>query len=166
VRARSTVPILFLSARNDELDRVLGLELGGDDYVTKPFSTRELVSRIKALLRRARATARHEGAARPSPSILRRGRLTMAPEQHRAWIGAAEITLTATEFRLLAALLGRPGRVFSRPELATAAYPDARRISDRTVDSHVRRVRAKLRDHDADPIETVHGVGYRLRETT
>lgn len=159
IRLDSRVPILFLSSRADELDRVLGLELGGDDYVVKPFSTRELVSRIKAILRRSRV----ERVSETAPA--RHGRLSLAPDEHRARVDEVEVELTATEFRLLAILVGRPKRVFTRSELATAAYPDVRRVCDRTVDSHVRRIRAKLRLRDLDPIETVHGVGYRMRET-
>jgi two-component system, OmpR family, response regulator len=156
LRPASRVPIVFLSSRTDELDRVLGLELGGDDYVVKPFSTRELVSRIKAVLRRTRATAP------PESQRVHRGRLTLAPDAHRAWVDDVEVELTPTEFRLLAVFAGRPERVFTRAELATAAYPDVRRVCDRTVDSHVRRIRAKLRLAALDPIETVHGVGYRM----
>jgi two-component system, OmpR family, response regulator len=151
VRERSDVPIVFLSARGEEVDRVLGLDLGGDDYVTKPFSTRELVSRVKARLRKRSASAVQSGALR------------LAPDRHRAWVGAAEVELTATEFRLLAAFVRRPDRVLDRDELAALSYPDGRCVSGRTVDSHLRRIRAKLRPHGVDPIETVHGVGFRLR---
>lgn len=156
LRPVSRVPILFLSSRTDEIDRVLGLELGGDDYVVKPFSTRELVSRIKAILRRTHMDAPAERGR------VHRGRLTLAPDEHRAWVDDAEVELTATELRLLAVFVGRPARVFTRAELAVAAYPDARSVCDRTVDSHVRRIRAKLRLHAFDPIETVHGVGYHM----
>jgi two-component system OmpR family response regulator len=151
VRERSDVPIVFLSARGEEIDRVLGLDLGGDDYVTKPFSTRELVSRVKARLRKRSAPAVCSGALR------------LAPDRHRAWVGAAEVELTATEFRLLAAFVCRPDRVLDREALAALSYPDWRCVSGRTVDSHLRRIRAKLRPHGVDPIETVHGVGFRLR---
>ncbi len=154
LRARSDVPVLFLSARNDEVDRVLGLDLGGDDYVSKPFSTRELVSRVKALLRR-RASA-------PEPTTLVWGRLHLNVDEHRVFVDDQEVVLTATELRLLVALLRRPHRALSRDELAEAAYPDARNVSERTVDSHIRRVRAKLRPFGLDPFETVHGVGFRL----
>ncbi|MBX7084130.1 MAG: response regulator transcription factor [Nannocystaceae bacterium] len=154
LRQRSDVPVLFLSARGEEVDRVLGLDLGGDDYVTKPFSPRELVSRVKALLRR------RQGA--PAPTVLRWGPLRLDPQEHRAWVGDDEVVLTATEFRLLAALVSRPRRALSREELADAAYADARTVSDRTIDSHIRRVRAKLRPWGLDPFETVHGVGFRL----
>lgn len=174
-------PVLFLSARGDEIDRILGLELGGDDYMTKPFSTRELVTRVKVLLRRVRRTGSGSrsglgaGGIAPStnqtadePGDLRNGPLHLSPAAHRAWWRRHEVALTATEFRLLEALMSRPGRVYSRDALSRAAYPDARVVSGRTLDSHIRRVRAKLRaafeDDDEDPIETVHGVGYRLGE--
>jgi two-component system OmpR family response regulator len=154
IRKRSDVPVLFLSARGDEVDRVLGLDLGGDDYVTKPFSTRELVSRVKALLRRSSGSTK--------PAVLTWGKLRLLVDEHRVFVGDEEVVLTATELRLLAALLERPNRALGREELADAAYPDARSVSDRTVDSHIRRVRAKLRPFGLDPFETVHGVGFRL----
>jgi two-component system OmpR family response regulator len=155
LRTRSDVPVLFLSARGDELDRVLGLDIGGDDYVTKPFSTRELVSRVKALLRR-------RGGGASKATVLVWGKLRLLLDEHRVFVGDEEVVLTATELRLLAALLERPHRALGREELADAAYPDARSVSDRTVDSHIRRVRAKLRPFGLDPFETVHGVGFRL----
>jgi len=158
-------PVLFLSARSDEIDRILGLELGGDDYVTKPFSTRELVTRVKVILRRLTrgpgAGATDEGE--DERATLAVGALRLSPETHRSWWGEDEIALTATEFRLLEVLMTRPGRVFSRDDLGSLAYPDARHVSGRTLDSHVRRIRAKFRAHGVDPVETVHGVGYRLR---
>jgi two-component system OmpR family response regulator len=154
----SDVPVLFLSARNDEIDRVLGLDLGGDDYLGKPFSTRELVSRVRALLRRRKPA---EG-----PAVLVWGRLEVDVAEHRVRVDGEEVELTATELRLLAALLRRPNRALARDELALAAYPDGRSVSERTVDSHVRRVRAKLRPFGLDPFETVHGVGFRLGSAT
>lgn len=162
-------PVLFLSARSDEIDRILGLELGGDDYVTKPFSTRELVTRVKVLIRRltrGRGEALAEGGKGESEgeAPLVCGQLRLDPEAHRSWCGEVEVALTATEFRLLEVLMNRPGRVYSRDELGDSAYPDARHVSGRTLDSHVRRIRAKFRGHGLDPIETVHGVGYRLRQ--
>ena len=163
-------PVLFLSARSDEIDRILGLELGGDDYVTKPFSTRELVTRVKVLLRRLARGPAEAGESMAGPvsaaeaGELRVGALRLSPEHHRCFWDAVEITLTATEFRLLETLMARPGRVYSREELGALAYPDARHVSGRTLDSHVRRIRAKFRDHGGDPVETVHGVGYRMRE--
>jgi two-component system, OmpR family, response regulator len=157
-------PVLFLSARSDEIDRILGLELGGDDYVTKPFSTRELVTRVKVILRRINRGSTGETPEPSESGELQIGELRLSPETHRSWWREHEVVLTATEFRLLEALMGRPGRVYSREELSELAYPDDRHVSGRTLDSHIRRIRGKFRDHGIDPIETVHGVGYRLRE--
>ena len=150
-------PIIFLSSRDDEIDRVLGLELGGDDYVGKPFSPRELVSRVKAILRR--------GAAAPPPDTpfeLRHGRLRLDLAGFAAFWDDRPVVLTVTEFGLLKTLAQHPGRVFNRDSLMDGAYSDGRFVSDRTVDSHIRRVRAKCVAAGGDPIETVHGVGYRL----
>ncbi len=158
--ARARVPILFLSSRDEELDKVVGLEMGGDDYVTKPFSPRELVSRVKALLRRASPAPEKIAASEK----LQHGPLSIDPERHRATWSGRELLLTVTEFALLRALLQRPGRVFTRDELVDRAWGFGHHLSDRTVDSHVRRIRRKLEALSADPIETVHGVGYRLRE--
>jgi two-component system OmpR family response regulator len=157
-------PVLFLSARSDEIDRILGLELGGDDYVTKPFSTRELVTRVKVILRRLTRGAQGDAPEPAENAELQVGELRLSPETHRSWWREHEVVLTATEFRLLETLMGRPGRVYSREELSELAYPDSRHVSGRTLDSHIRRIRAKFRDHGVDPVETVHGVGYRLRE--
>ncbi|MFL5343992.1 MAG: response regulator transcription factor [Hyalangium sp.] len=161
VRRAHEVPIVFLSSRDDEVDRILGLELGGDDYISKPFSPRELVARIKAVLRRARpAGASPAAAATPSP-VLERGPLRMDFEHWRVqWDGHA-VVLTVTEFHLLAALLRAPGKVFTRDELMTRVYEDAV-VSDRTIDSHVRRIRQKFVAVGGDVVETVHGLGYRL----
>lgn len=157
-------PVLFVSARSDEIDRILGLELGGDDYVTKPFSTRELVTRVKVILRRLIRGRGEPSEEEREDSQLTCGALRLSPTTHRSWWADNEIVLTATEFRLLEVLMARPGRVYSRDELCEHAYPDSRHVSGRTLDSHVRRIRAKFRDQGIDPIETVHGVGYRLRQ--
>lgn len=159
VRATSKVPILFLSARSDEIDRVLGLELGGDDYLVKPFSPRELVARVKAVLRRAEASG-----AEPEPKRrkLTHGRITIDPERHEVAWGTALVDLTPTEFGLLSALLERPGVVLSRGQLMQRAYSYDNLVTERTIDTHVRRIRAKFRALGADdPIATVHGVGYK-----
>jgi len=161
VRRTSEVPIVFLSSKDDELDRVLGLELGGDDYVTKPFSTRELVSRVKAVLRRTRP--REAVAEDSEEAVLQVGALRMDQAKHRIHVGGEEVALTVTEFRILQVLMRRPGRVYTRDELADRAYPGRHHVSERTLDSHVRRIRQKMRPHDLDPVETVHGLGYRLR---
>jgi two-component system OmpR family response regulator len=157
LRAFSSVPVVFLSSKDEEFDKVLGLEIGGDDYVTKPFSPRELVSRVKAVLRRL-------GPRQPptEDSAVVVGTLRIDPLAHTVHVGTARIALTATEFRLLLALARHPGRVYTRDELMDRTYPDVRHVSGRTLDSHVRRVRAKLREAGLDPLETVHGVGYRL----
>jgi two-component system OmpR family response regulator len=159
LRKTSRVPVVFLSSRDEELDRILGLEMGGDDYLTKPFSTRELVARIKAVLRRAVP----EGPP-PVEKSLRVGTIRLDLEEHRAWAGAKEVVLTVTEFSILRVLLGRPGKVYTRDELVEHAYGDHHHISERTLDSHVRRIRQKFRDEGLDPVETVHGLGYRLRQ--
>lgn len=162
VRATSRVPIIFLSSRTEELDRVLGLELGGDDYLAKPFSPRELASRVKAVLRRSEPAQ----AVAPSATTerLQHGRLVLDLTEHRAWVDGGEVVFTVTELRLLASLLRHPGKVYTRDELVERAYEGKHFVSDRTIDSHVRRVRQKLRDHDLDPIETVHGLGFRLQK--
>ncbi len=158
LRRFSSVPIVFLSSRDDEVDRILGLELGGDDYVTKPFSPRELVARIKAILRRGRGDAPEATAGHR----LEHGRMRLDPDRHTAFWQEQEVVLTLTEFGILRTLLAHPGRVCSREQLMDGSYQDYRVVSDRTIDSHVRRVRAKFRVLGADPIDTLHGIGYRL----
>ena len=166
IRQHSSVPVVFLSSKGEEVDRVLGLELGGDDYLSKPFSPRELVSRIKAVLRRVRPRSEPlKAPPEPTPSnAIRVGRVQMDVDRHRTTVGNEEINLTATEFRLLRVLLDRPGVVFTRTKLVESAYPGNHYVSDRTLDSHIRRIRRKLRDVGLDPIETVHGVGFRYKE--
>jgi two-component system OmpR family response regulator len=162
------VPIVFVTSRHDEIDRVVGLELGGDDYVVKPFSPRELVARVRAVLRRsvAAAAAAEDAAAGRSGAggELRVGPLRLDLDGWRAFWGSREVTLTATELGILRTLARKPGKVFSRAELMDGAYPEANVVSDRTIDSHVRRVRQKFADAGGDPIETVHGVGYQLKK--
>jgi len=140
--------------------------MGGDDYLTKPFSPRELVSRVKAVLRR---TSPRESSA---PAVIEAQGVRLDPEAFRVWAAAdpaalaadpTEIQLTVTEFRILAVLVRRPGRAYPRDELVELAYPGTHHVSDRTLDSHVRRIRQKLREAGCDPIETVHGLGFRLR---
>jgi len=158
IRETSDVPILFLSSRDEEIDRIVGLEIGGDDYVSKPFSPRELVARAKAILKRGRV-------ARPAgdDEALNAGKVTLRPGQHTACYGAAELALTATEFRILKAFLARPQLVRDRQAIIDVAYDANIHVSDRTVDSHVRHIRAKFEQTGCDSIiETVHGVGYKL----
>jgi two-component system OmpR family response regulator len=156
IRKSSDVPILFLSARDEEIDRVLGLEIGGDDYVTKPFSTRELVARVNVILKRAR------GGEKRSPA-LSHGRVSLDAARHAVRFGEAAIGLTALEFEILTAFLSRPELVFSREQLMEAAYGAGTYVSDRTIDSHIRNLRAKFAEAGcASIVETVHGVGFRL----
>ncbi|WP_269581358.1 response regulator transcription factor [Roseibium sp. Sym1] len=160
LRRISEVPILFLSARDDEIDRIVGLELGADDYVTKPFSPRELIARVGAILKRYGGSASGEPEADP---VLQHGELSLDKAQRRVMAGAAPVSLTAIEFDILAALLARPKIVFTRDQILQQAYRDNIHVSDRTIDSHIRNIRAKLGGAGcADAIETVHGVGFRL----
>jgi two-component system OmpR family response regulator len=152
----STIPILFCTARDDEIDRVLGLEMGGDDYITKPFSPREVVARVKAVLRRAAAPADDE----ERPLVL--GSVELNRARHRVTVSGEQVELTATEFDLLAYLMERPGRVITRDQLLSAVWGYAAAAGTRTVDVHVAQVRAKL--GDASPIRTVRGVGYSADE--
>ncbi len=156
--AGNAVPVIFLSSRDEEVDRILGLELGGDDYVTKPFSPREVVARVRAVLRR------HAPAPAAKDPVLHRGALSIDAARFEArWNGAA-VALTVTEFAILRAMAARPGQVFTRDALMDIAYPDRRVVSDRTLDSHVRHIRAKFAALGAEPIGTVHGLGYRFVE--
>ena len=163
LRQRSATPIVFLSSRDDEIDRIIGLELGGDDYVTKPFSPRELVARVRAVLRRTSAPAQPFGLTGGDTSRnLQHGRVRLDPDAFKAYWGDREVVLTVTEFGILRTLLSHPGRVFTRDSLMDGAYELHKIVSDRTIDSHVRRVRAKFSAAGGDPIETVHGLGYKL----
>jgi two-component system OmpR family response regulator len=160
VRKSSDVPILFLSARDEEIDRVLGLEIGGDDYVTKPFSPRELVARVNVILRRAIS---RDPDSRKTGTALSQGGLSVDPEQHLAAFSGIPLRLTAIEFGILRAFLTRPTAVFSREQIMTAAYHLNIQVSDRTIDSHIRNIRAKLAAANCDNvIETIHGVGFKL----
>jgi len=162
VRASSDVPVLFLTARDAEIDRVLGLELGADDYVVKPFSPRELVARVRALLRRAR----HAPAAAPRPAEPAARFLAHDPRRMRILCRGIALPLTRNEYRLLATLLSAPGRVFTRDQLMEAAWEDPGAALDRTVDAHVKSVRAKIRAAapGSNPIVTHRGLGYSLLE--
>lgn len=152
VRKSSNVPVLFLTSRSDEIDRVVGLEIGGDDYLTKPFSTRELIARIKAIMRRLQA-----GESTPSVTGI-----VIDPEKHAVFRNGQFIDLSRLEFQLLALLFGQPGRVYTRDQILDLAWPDGGCVTDRTVDAHVKSLRKKLGEPEV--IETVRGVGYRLRE--
>ncbi|MCC6204887.1 MAG: response regulator transcription factor [Hyphomicrobiales bacterium] len=157
IRRISDVPILFLSARDEEIDRVLGLEMGGDDYVTKPFSPRELVARVNVILRRGRKEEK------PEAEPLVRGLLRLDIGMHEASFGERPVQLTAIEFAMLKTLMAAGGRVLNRDQIMQAAYPGNIHVSDRTIDSHVRNLRGKLKEAGCeDGVETVHGVGLRI----
>lgn len=160
IRKTSEVPILFLSSRDDEIDRILGLEIGGDDYVTKPFSPRELVARINVILKR---TSNQKSSKEDNLLILQHGKLKLDTEQHAIWWGETSVSLTATEFAMLAQLLKQPKRVFSRDVIMDGAYQYNIHVSDRTIDSHIRHIRQKFSEVGCESIiETQHGVGYKL----
>jgi len=160
IRKSSDVPILFLSARDEEIDRILGLEIGGDDYVTKPFSPRELVARVNVRLRRSISqTTADSDSGRP----LSHGDLIIDPPAHTARLRDASLTLTAIEFDILKTMVARPTLVFTRDQIMAAAYRANMQVSDRTIDSHIRNIRAKFAASGCDnAVETVHGVGFRL----
>ncbi len=159
IRKTSDVPILFLSARDEEIDRVLGLEIGGDDYVTKPFSPRELVARVKAILRRI-------GAAPETVEEtvkLQHGAFELDVAAHVAIFDGRVLALTALEFAIMKTFLAQKHRAFSREQIMQAAYPSNIHVADRTIDSHVRNIRATFAAHGcASALETVHGIGFRL----
>jgi two-component system response regulator ChvI len=168
LREKSDLPVIFLTSKDEELDEALGLAMGADDYIAKPFSQRLLIARIRALLRRTelRAAAADAEAGAAEPAQLVRGRLAMDPARHRvAWDGK-EVTLTVTEFMILEALAQRPGVVKSRNQLMDVAYQDDIYVDDRTIDSHIKRLRRKFRAVDSafKAIETLYGVGYRFGE--
>lgn len=157
IRAERALPIVFLSSRGEEFDRINGLELGGDDYLVKPFSPRELATRVKAVLRRTGGAP-----VAPDRDVLEHGPLRLDPAAHEVRVGDTLVDLTATEFKLLQVLLEFRGRVLGRGELIEQVRDDTYNVTERTVDTHVRRIRAKLRPCGVDPIETVHGVGYKV----
>ena len=171
LRQNSDLPVIILTSKDDEIDEILGFNLGADDYIHKPFSQRLLLERVRAVLRRARADEDAEdGAAGPAGSAskaIKRGKLTLDPARHDCLWEGRQVKLTVTEFLLLQALAQRPGFVKSRDSLMDAAYEDQVYVDDRTIDSHIKRMRKKFRavDNDFDAIETLYGVGYRYRES-
>jgi two-component system response regulator ChvI len=169
LRERSSTPVIFLTSKDDELDEALGLAMGADDYIAKPFSQRLLIARIRAILRRTemRATPPDEvPAGEEEPAQIVRGRLTMDSARHRVTWDGKDVTLTVTEFMILEALAQRPGVVKSRNQLMDVAYQDDIYVDDRTIDSHIKRLRRKFRavDNEFKAIETLYGVGYRFGE--
>jgi two-component system response regulator ChvI len=165
LRARSQLPVIFLTSKDEEVDEVMGLRLGADDYITKPFSQRLLLERIRALLRRTE-TSRAEGSGTPQGGIMVRGDLVLDEHKHQCTWKGQDIQLTVTEFLLLKTLAARPGIVRSRDALIDAAYGENIYVDDRTIDSHIKRVRKKFRANDEsfNHIETLYGIGYRYRE--
>ncbi|HEX8626225.1 MAG TPA: response regulator transcription factor [Allosphingosinicella sp.] len=168
LREKVDLPVIFLTSKDEEIDEALGLALGADDYVTKPFSQRLLIARIRAILRRAEARAApvEEGEEEAETPQIVRGRLSMDPARHRVTWSGRDVTLTVTEFMILEALAQRPGVVKSRNQLMDVAYQDDIYVDDRTIDSHIKRLRRKFRATDAEfkAIETLYGVGYRFAE--
>jgi two-component system response regulator ChvI len=168
VREFSPMPVIFLTSKDDELDEALGLAMGADDYIAKPFSQRLLVARVRAILRRQELAkgGASSAAPEPEPVLLERGRLVMDPARHKVIWGGKDVTLTVTEFLILEALAQRPGVVKTRNQLLDVAYHDDIYVDDRTIDSHIKRMRRKFRavDPEFDAIETLYGVGYKFQD--
>jgi len=161
IRKKTRLPVIFLTSKDDEIDELMGLRLGADDYITKPFSQRLLIERIRAILRRSEAPAADDA----NSEILRRGDLVLDPIRHMCSWRGQDLTLTVTEFLLIEALARRPGHVKNRDQLIDAAYGENIYVEDRTIDSHIKRVRRKFRETDPEfsNIETLYGVGYRYK---
>ena len=166
VRQKSSMPVIFLTSKDDEIDEVLGLRMGAVDYVKKPFSQRLLVERIRALLRRQDAISGETIEETEETKVMVRGELVMDPLRHAVKWKGADVSLTVTEFLLLQALAQRPGFVKSRDQLMDVAYDDQVYVDDRTIDSHIKRLRKKMRNTDDtfSAIETLYGIGYRYNE--
>jgi two-component system response regulator ChvI len=165
LRARSAMPVIFLTSKDEEVDELMALRLGADDYITKPFSQRLLIERIRALLRRNDAH-RGEAAGAGAPGVMVRADLVLDESKHQCSWRGRDIQLTVTEFLLMKALAARPGNVKSRDQLIDAAYGENIYVDDRTIDSHVKRIRKKFRtvDDDFNQVETLYGIGYRYKE--
>lgn len=166
LRLKTDMPVIFLTSKDEEIDEVIGLRMGADDYVRKPFSQRLLVERIRAVLRRREAADDNPAERAEADKVLKRGKLEMDPLRHSTLWEGLPVTLTVTEFLILHALAQRPGFVKSRDQLMDAAYDDQVYVDDRTIDSHIKRIRKKFREvaDDFNSIETLYGVGYRYRE--
>jgi two-component system response regulator ChvI len=165
VRQSSNLPVIFLTSKDQEFDEALGLDLGADDYIAKPFSQQLLARRVKAVLRRSQSDPGADGEGNDQKAI-QRGKLTMDPNRHACLWDGRPVRLTVTEFLILQSLAHRPGFVKSRDNLMDAAYDDQVYVDDRTIDSHIKRIRKKFREVDTsfDGIETLYGVGYRYKE--
>ena len=166
LRQKSDLPVIFLTSKDEEIDELFGLKMGADDFIRKPFSQRLLVERVKVVLRRGHAQGRQRPEGSRHAKVLERGLLRMDPERHTCTWKNEPVTLTVTEFLILQALASRPGVVKSRNALMDAAYDDQVYVDDRTIDSHIKRLRKKFKvvDDDFDMIETLYGVGYRFKE--
>ncbi|HEX8384399.1 MAG TPA: response regulator transcription factor [Sphingomonas sp.] len=166
VREHSAMPVIFLTSKDDELDEALGLAMGADDYIAKPFSQRLLIARIRAILRRTELTQAPDAEPQEGDAQVVRGRLVMDPARHRTTWAGETVTLTVTEFLILETLAQRAGIVRTRNQLMDAAYQDDIYVDDRTIDSHIKRLRRKFRevDPDFDAIETLYGAGYRFSD--
>ena len=166
LREKSPMPVIFLTSKADELDEALGLAMGADDYISKPFSQRLLIARSRAILRRAEVSRTPETPDQPVADPIIRGRLEMDPARHRVKWNGQDVTLTVTEFLILETLATRPGVVKNRNQLMDAAYQDDVYVDDRTIDSHIKRLRRKFREVDSDfnAIDTLYGAGYRFSE--
>lgn len=166
VRRESDMPVIFLTSKDDEIDELFGLKMGADDFITKPFSQRLLVERVKTILRRSKSV--ENGVAKPvsEDTVMQRGNLTMDTERHTCSWKSENVVLTVTEFLILHSLAQRPGVVKSRNALMDAAYDDQVYVDDRTIDSHIKRLRKKFKvvDDSFEMIETLYGVGYRFKE--
>ena len=165
LRQRTEMPVIFLTSKEDEIDELFGLKMGADDFIRKPFSQRLLVERVKAILRRS-APRDPASIVEDTAKVLERGKLKLDPERHTCIWDGKPVTLTVTEFLILQALAQRPGVVKSRDALMDAAYDDQVYVDDRTIDSHIKRLRKKFKlvDNNFDVIETLYGVGYRFKE--
>ncbi|MGD0189657.1 MAG: response regulator transcription factor [Rhizomicrobium sp.] len=166
LRQNGDLPVIFLTSKDEEIDELMGLNAGADDYIRKPFSQRLLLERVKAVLRRADAKKSGAGAVEAKRETMARGKLVLDPQRHECTWDGKPVRLTVTEFLILQCLAQRPGFVKSRDNLMDAAYDDQVYVDDRTIDSHIKRLRKKFKvvDDSFDAIETLYGVGYRYRE--
>jgi len=167
LRQKSDLPVIFLTSKDDEIDELFGLKMGADDFIRKPFSQRLLVERVKVVLRRGQNREPSEVTADEKSSVIERGKLVMDPDRHSCTWETKQVILTVTEFFILQSLAHRPGIVKSRDALMDAAYDDQVYVDDRTIDSHIKRLRKKFKavDDGFDAIDTLYGVGYRFKES-
>ena len=164
LRNSSDIPVIFLTSKDDEIDQLLGLKMGADDYITKPFSQKLLIERVKVILKRTTSSSEENQVA--SDSLLERGELLLNMDRHECQWKKERIKLTVTEFLILECLVNRPGYVKNRDQLMSAAYSDDLYVDDRTIDSHIKRIRRKFKliDNEFNSIETLYGVGYRFNQ--